>query len=222
MPHEGAAARAERQAFDVILLRAIRRHAVHRADRRRPGIADGKRADLARGRQILLEERRRHFQHVRDVVEPVRLVVRGKKRRGVDVECQHVVNGGRVLGAVQAMKRRAARVRLRERRAIDRGFERRRERVDRRFLGPGHALRRHHAAVELPNDFFPDVRAIGDARQVDRVLVEHETAGLEPRVVAADAVLVDKRALRRDVGRSGRRSRGMRGDGPWRLPAYRR
>ncbi len=122
VPHQGAAARAERQAFDVILLRPIRRHAIHRANRRRPGIADGKGADLARSRQILLEERGRYFQHVRDVVEPVRFVVRGKKRRGVDVECQHVVDGRGVLGSVQAMKWRAAGVRLRERGAINRAF----------------------------------------------------------------------------------------------------
>ena len=45
VPDEHAAARAERQAFDVIALRAIGRHAVDRADRRRRRVADRERAD---------------------------------------------------------------------------------------------------------------------------------------------------------------------------------
>ena len=128
VPHEDAAARPERQAFDVIVLGAIGRHSVDRADRRRRRIADGQRADPARGGQILLEQRRRDLQDIGDVVEPVRLVVGRQERRRVDVEREHVAHGGGIFGTVQPVERRAAWVGLCERDAIDRPFERRRRR----------------------------------------------------------------------------------------------
>ena len=44
---------------------------------------------------------------------------------------------------------------LADRVACERGLERRREAVERGLVGPRHPLRRHHAAAELPHDFFP-------------------------------------------------------------------
>ncbi len=71
-----AAARADRQAFDVIVLRQIAAHAKRLLRRRDLRIADGQAGDLPRRRQIALHQRRRHAEHVRDVVESVRFFVR--------------------------------------------------------------------------------------------------------------------------------------------------
>ena len=67
--------------------------------------ADRQAADLARGRQILLEQRRRDAQHAGLVVEPVALVVGRQQVGDVHVQVQQVADGIAVLGAVQAVHR---------------------------------------------------------------------------------------------------------------------
>ena len=78
------------------------------ADRR---IADRQAADLRRRRHVGLHQRRRHAQHVGDVVEAVARIVAGEQRRGVDRQIEQIANGVGVFGAVEPMERGRARVR---------------------------------------------------------------------------------------------------------------
>ena len=103
-----AAARAERHPFEPVVLRQVGRDLVGiglTADRR---IADRLLADLARRLQIALEQRRRDTEDVADVVEAVARVVWRQQCRDVDVEPEQIANRVVVLGAVEAMERRAA------------------------------------------------------------------------------------------------------------------
>ena len=70
-----AAARAERQPVDVILLRIVRRNAIGRRESGRVSVPTARLLILPRGAEVLLEQRRRDAQHAGDVVEPVALVV---------------------------------------------------------------------------------------------------------------------------------------------------
>ena len=80
---EHAAARAERQPFDVVVLRRVFGRSVDdEAWRRR--LADRQPADLSGGLHIRLDERRRDAERAGDVVEPVRRIVRRKIRARID------------------------------------------------------------------------------------------------------------------------------------------
>ena len=65
----------------------------------------------------------------------------------------------RVLGAVQPMQRRRARIGMQRRGAIELRFERRCERVARRRGRLRRGGRRHHPGAQLAHDLFPDVDA---------------------------------------------------------------
>ena len=54
--------------------------------------------------------------------------------------------------------------------------------------------------AKLPDDLFADIRMIPERREIH--LIEQQVRGLQPLVVAGDAVLVDGGALCRGVGRS--------------------
>ena len=88
-----------------------------------PRTADGQLADVAGGREVSLEQRRRHAKQARVVVETVRGIVWRQQRGGVDFERQQITDGVRVLAAVQAVQRVAARIRMRRRGAIERPFK---------------------------------------------------------------------------------------------------
>jgi len=79
-----APARAQRQAFDVLLLRNVGLDANRVAARRPQRGADGEAADLLRGRYVAVEQGRGEVGE-RDVVEPVTGLVRREERRRVDV-----------------------------------------------------------------------------------------------------------------------------------------
>ena len=122
--HRHAAARAERQPVVVLVLRVVRRGAEHaRAGHDVGGVADRQRGDLGRRRRVALEQRRRHVQHLADVVEAVGRLVGRQQRRHVHVERQQIADRVGVLGAVQTMDRRMAGKRRRRGRAIDGGLE---------------------------------------------------------------------------------------------------
>ena len=190
-----AAARAERQAVDVVGLGAIRRNTVHSAHGRDVRIADREARDLARRRQVLFEQRGRDLQDVGDVVEPVRLIVGREKGSRVDVEREQVADGVGVLGPVQAVERRPAWVGFRESRAIDRGFEKRDEGLDAGLVRTRRAERRHHAAAQLSDDFLPGLGPSRDAVEIH--LVEHQASRLDPLVVTRDAIPGHQCARRR-------------------------
>ena len=83
-----AAARAERRAFDVMHLRAGARHLVGELRRAGLRIADGQRADAARGAQVAFHQRRRERLRVGDVVEAGADRVGRQERVDVDVDRQ--------------------------------------------------------------------------------------------------------------------------------------
>ena len=153
---EQAAARAERETLDVILLRIVRRDAVREANDVLLG-ADRQAADAARGREVLLEQRRRHAQHACDVVEPVALVVGRQEIGDVHLQVEQVAHRVAVLRPVQTMHRLVAGNGFALRRAVERPFERHCERFERRLIGTRHALRRHHPAAHLHDDLLPHV-----------------------------------------------------------------
>ena len=102
MLDDRAAARAERQALDVKLLRARIADRVRRADRARG-------AALPTACALRLRAALKNWsmndgdtvQRVRDVVEAVLGAVDGQQRRGVDVEREQIADRVRVLRAVQ-------------------------------------------------------------------------------------------------------------------------
>ena len=114
--HQQAAARAERQPFDVVVLRRVLARAVD-DQRRLFGIADRQPADLLRRRHVRLDQRGRNAERAGDVVEAGRGVVRRQVLRRVDVEVEQVADDVRVFGAVQAVQsgRRRERRRRRDR-----------------------------------------------------------------------------------------------------------
>ena len=100
---QNAAARAQRQALDVMFLVEIRRSLKHQADGIDRWIADCQGRDLVGCREILVQQRWREAQHIGDVVEPVGFVVGGKIRCRVDIQIQKIVDRVAVLGAIQAV-----------------------------------------------------------------------------------------------------------------------
>src|SRR5438270_9508588 len=71
VPDQNSAARAERQALNMIFLREIGRDLKDLADGRGGGVADSEHRDLMRGGDVLFEERRRNFKDVGNVVETI-------------------------------------------------------------------------------------------------------------------------------------------------------
>ena len=74
-------------------------------------------------RDVLIEEGRRNFQNVRDVVETIADVVAGKQRRGVHFHAENVLHLVRVFGAIQPVQRNGSRIGRRERGLIERRFQ---------------------------------------------------------------------------------------------------
>ncbi len=100
---EQATARPERQTLDVHVLPSLQRARENPAGRSCGRIADRFDTDLARRSEILLQEGRRNFQHVRDVVKTVRFVIARQQRRRIDLEIEDLGDRVGVLGPVQAM-----------------------------------------------------------------------------------------------------------------------
>ena len=86
MLDEQSAPRAQRQTLDVRALVGAARRTEHGAGRSGRRIPNRPRADDARGRDVLIEERRRDLQHAGDIVEAIGFVVLGKEGAGVDAQ----------------------------------------------------------------------------------------------------------------------------------------
>ena len=198
--------RPERQPFDVPRLRRVLAHAIDLAHRRRLRVADRERADAAGCREIALEQHGRQAQHIGDVVEAGARIIGRQQRSRVDLEGQQVADGVGVLGAVQTMDQRTARLGRRESRAVELRRERGEKHLLVRVRRGRHAGRRHHACAHFADDLLPRVAVGPDVGQID--LLEDQPAALRARVVTGDAVAVQHRARhglgRRDVSRPGR------------------
>ena len=204
-----AGARVERHVLVQLLVpRALVRIAfrvVNLFDRLQRQIADRQAADPARRRHVPIQQRRRGREHRRDVVEPVAGIVDRQPLARPDVDREQIADGVAVLGAIQPVHRRAPRIRVGHRRAIDRLFQIGRELARDAGIRPrADGRRRHLTRSQFPRNFFPDVRVFRNARQFEGL--QGKPARLEPVVVAGDAVGADQAGVVRR-GRRGRRRR---------------
>ena len=152
--------------------------------------------DLLRGVEIALGEERRQLQHAGDVVEAVADLVGRQPGGGIDFERQQIADRVLVLGAIQSMKRLgAARVRVGGRRR-DRGRLRatRRSRRSPAAAGRGMPAGGIRPARSLTTTFSHSAPCAPTFVDVQRV--EGQATGLQPLVVAGDAVGVDERLAR--------------------------
>ena len=197
------AARAPWQLVDARVLPLLGAEAIAVHHHRRGGIADGEPADLLRGVEIPLHDRRRHEEEVGDVVEAARRVVGRQEQRVVDllrerVDREQIADGVLIFRAAETMdERELAGMRRGERVAIDGRLEICRERVVGRAVRPRRVRRRHGARSKLPNDLLPGLGV--RRRMFDVDAGQREPAGLQPVVVAGDAVLIDGRLNVRSV-----------------------
>ena len=213
VPNQHAPSRSERKPLDMGILRRVRRCFVHGLRRRRR-VAEGQARNLAGGGNVRFDERRRHGQGPRHVVEaPARVVCRKELGR-VDLEAEQITDRVRVLGAIQTME--PGRGQVGDGVSIELVFQPGNQRLAHGRLGPGHARRRHHAGPKLPHDLFAYLRLIAEAGQIK--CVQRETRGLDRLVVAGHAVLIEDgprrgrgpvraRALSRNDGDRHRRDR---------------
>ena len=187
MHHRQAAARAERRAFDVPHLRCGARHLPCRRRGRRVAVAHRQTADLAGGAQVTFHQRRRNRLRVGDVVEPVAERVGGQELVDVDVDRQQVLHRAGVLGAIQALRRAPARIRVERGRAIEPRLEGVDERVDLGRLRALRANRRHHPGAQAADHPLDRIGVIGCRRGIETL--ERQAAGaiLVAIVVTADA-----------------------------------
>ena len=84
---QGAATRPQRKSLHMLLLREVRPNSDGITARRAVGRADRQPADLLRGGDVPLQERRGEISD-RHVVKAVTQVVLGQQRRGIDFQCQ--------------------------------------------------------------------------------------------------------------------------------------
>ncbi len=195
---QNSAARPERQPFDVLVLRQVRRHLDAVADGPDLRIAHRQAADLARRREVRLKQRRRHSQNFGDIVEPVAFVIGGKQRRYVYFQTKQIADRVGILGPVQPMQGRPPRLRVRRVRSVERRLQPGDHPIDFRLGRPRHALRRHHPAAQLAHNFLPRLGMIGHV--VDVHLVEHQARSLGLLVMTDDAILIYQSVLWRDSG----------------------
>ncbi len=191
---EHAAARSQRQAIDVRELVGIRGRAVLAAARLGARAPDGLAADRARGRDVLVQKRGRSPQHRRDIVETVAGYVLRQQRLHVDRQAEHLPDLARVLGPVEPVHTDASRVGAGGGRVIQLTLHPRHEGIDGGLVGLRIARRRHQAAPQLADCFFPGFRVLRD------VLRQHRLEGDPARpilgIVAPGAALQETPLLR--------------------------
>ena len=208
MVDEQAAARAERQPFDVIVLRRVLARPVDH-QRRVFRAAEREAADLLRRGHVRLDQRRRDAERAGDVVEAGGRIVRRQVLRRIDRQVEQVLDDVGVLGAVQAME--PGRGRVRGRVSIELLLQPRGHRLVGHRVRPRHAGRRHHPGAQLPGDELPRlrvVRQVGDVEAVDGQLSRRvEARGPRRRAMTGEAEFIQKLTF---VGGRERRRRHRR------------
>ena len=185
---------AERQAFEMLVLRQILADRVGVAAQADTRIPDRNRADLPGRCEVRLQQRGRVALGVRHVVEPVGGFVRWQERGDIDVHAEQVTDRVRVFRAVQPAQDGTTRVQARRRRAVQLLFQPADQAVVGRLVRPFDALRGHHAQLQLPQDLFPGLRIGRNIREIERV--QGEVARLQALVVTRHAVLIDGGLMR--------------------------
>ncbi len=211
--HREAATRAERRALDLLTLRGGARNEERHLARGGRLVAHRQAADLGGSGEIRLHHRRRQQLGVGDVVEVRHLGVERQVVAGVHVEAHQVAHRLRVLGAVEALERAAARRGHLRGAGIGGGFERGGQAIERRVGGTTSAGRRHLPGAHLADHLLGDIERIG--RSCDLVALQAEPTGFRAIVVATGARLLHHglwcRDTRRGALRGGDRRLRMRG-----------
>jgi hypothetical protein len=197
--HHHAAARAERQTFDMRAL-VVAGLAIRAAARLDLGAADGLARDVARRGDVLLEETRTDLQGRRDVVEAVAAHVPRQDRALVDVDAEQAFDRPRVFSAVQPVQHHRAGIRVAGRGGIEPALhpgDEIRNALAVRLLFAG---RGHQPAAQLAYRVLPSGGVL--RRRFDGQRVEGDAAGPVRGVVALAAVAVDEvaRGLLRILG----------------------
>ena len=177
--------------------------------RRHPGIAHREAADFSRGVQVALHGCRRDEQQIRDVVETAGDVVLWKQRGEVHllrkrIEREQIANRVLILGTAQPMQQRQRPgIRLRACRAIELGFEERRNGFIRRLIWSRRVDRWHRRGSQLPDDLLPKLRVCPDVAEIRGI--DHQPRDLRRRVVTGYAVPSENRPRRLLLGICGSR-----------------
>ena len=147
----------------------------HRLHRR---IADCQPGDLARRRQIAVQQRRRKRKDVAVVVEPVARIVHRQQRAGVHIQLEDVADGVAVFRAVQPVDCRMPGIRVRRGFGIQRGFQPLAESGGGRDVGPRQARRRHLTALELSEHFLQQFGVIANTGGIQPLQTSRRLSGV--------------------------------------------
>ena len=165
-----AAARPERQILaHAEILKPHRGDRVDLGRRLEGRVAHREAADPARREDVAVEQRRRHREDVRHVVEAEIRVVGRQQRAAVDIERQQVAHRVGVLAPVQPVDGGAARIRVCRGGKVQGVLERGGDGVVGGRVGPPPAGRRHRAGPQLAHHLFPGVGVVAHACGVQRV-----------------------------------------------------
>ena len=187
------AARTDGRTVHVIHLRRGLRQLERGLARRPFRIANREHRDAARGAEVAFHQGRRKCLDVSDVIETIADRVGRQERRDVHGKIEQAVNLARVLGAVQALKRTPAWIRLGDGKRIHPRFECRHELRELRGRRTPGAARRHHAGAELVNHLLGEFAFRRCARHIPAG--QRQLAGLAAVVMTAGAVLLDQFCL---------------------------
>jgi len=196
--NQDSAARAERQPFDVVVLSQIRRHL--------NALADGPDLGIAHPRLLTSRDAAKYASSndgdTRSTSAMLSNPLLSSSAGSSAVTSTFRPSKSRIAFGVlrpnSAMQRRSPRLRMR-RRGFDRAsLEPDDQPVDLGLFRSRHAVRRHHPATQLSYDFLPNLGMLRSV--VDVHFVEQSTRrSLAFFVMAGDAVLIDERALRREL-----------------------
>ena len=205
--HDGdPAARADRSARHVLPLLGVARHLVFRLARRHGRVPEREPADLARGGQVSVEQRRGEVLDVRDVVEARADRLVRQVGGGVDVEPEERPDRALVLRPIQPLEGTDAGVGAVGRRGIDPRFERLGQLEQVLGRGTPDPRRRHHPGPQLADHLLRRLRL--EVRHLHLEPLQREVPQHSGVVVAVRADLVHDRL--RDRVRD--ESVGLRGE----------
>jgi hypothetical protein len=138
---------AEREPFDLLVLRQVLTDAVDLGAGTDLHIPDCQSADLVRSREVPIQQHRRHSEHIGDIVEPITGIVGREQRGDIHIQAKQVANGIAVLAPIEAPYDRTTWIRLRGSRPIERRFQPVGQALASRGVRPGGSGRRHHARL---------------------------------------------------------------------------